>query len=434
MLNAENFLVENLGPCQINSPLMAANFIPDDCQVLYSADPKDNAEYHNNKQTPPAFEVAGARSQIFHDPAWCKAAILTAGGLCPGLNDVIKALTQTLEQYGVPVIYGIRYGYRGLNPTFKLNPVILNDSIVDSIHEAGGSILGSSRGSQPVEVMIETLLRMNINLLFCIGGDGTLRCAHDLHMEIKKRKLAISIVCIPKTIDNDIDYIDRSFGFQTAVHVATDFVSGAHAEANGAYNGVGLVKVMGRDSGFIAAYAALANSYANYCLVPESPFVLEGDEPNALLPHLERRLALKKHAVIIVAEGAGQNLFADANREKDASGNVLHKDIGILLRDEITRYFKERKIEISVKYFDPSYMIRSVPAKGTDAVLCQMLAQNAVHAAMAGRTDLVVGHWNDRYTLVPIKLATSRRKHIELNSPLWDSVKSSCCFYFTEYK
>ena len=418
-----DFKVERLGEPTLDSPLNGIDFVPDDANVAYFNDTRELAQDAKNG-TPCAFEQAGPRQKIFHDPAWSKAAILTAGGLCPGLNDVIKFLTKTLhQQYNVPVVYGIKYGYRGLNPAFKLEPVILQDEAVDDIHEAGGSILGSSRGRQDEKIMVDTLARMNINLLFCIGGDGTLRCAHDVAKEIRRRKLAISVVGIPKTIDNDICFIDKSFGFETAIYTSSLFITTAHNEAEGAYNGIGLIKVMGRDSGFIAAYATLANSHVTYCLVPEKPFTLEG--PNGLLPNLEQRLMQKHHAVIIVAEGAGQDLFQDQQQNKDASGNVLHQDIGLLLKDRINAYFKERKIEVNLKYFDPSYTIRSVAAHGTDAVFCTMLAQNAVHAAMSGRTDMVVGHWHDAFTHVPISLATSTRKKIDLNSQLWNSVCST---------
>ncbi|MBO5689325.1 MAG: ATP-dependent 6-phosphofructokinase, partial [Lentisphaeria bacterium] len=337
--------------------------------------------------------------------------------------DVIKFITRTLRtQYGVPVVYGIPYGYRGLNPEFKHEPVLLTEVDVDHIHEDGGTVLGSSRGRQPEKIMVDTLARMNINMLFCIGGDGTLRCAHDIATEVRRRNMAISVIGIPKTIDNDISFIDKSFGFETAVYTSSLFVTTAHNEAEGAYNGIGLVKVMGRDSGFIAAHATLANSHVTYCLVPEKSFVLDG--PDGLLQNLEKRLQTRHHAVIIVAEGAGQELFKEHVNNKDASGNILHQDIGLLLKERINAYFKERKMEVNLKYFDPSYTIRSVPAQGTDAVFCTMLAQNAVHAAMAGRTDMVVGHWHDAFTHVPIPLATSSRKKIDINGQLWNSVSS----------
>lgn len=423
-MKAEDFQISRLGNATIASPIQQIEFISDDAAVAYDADPNLLAQYLRHGKQIPAFEQAGPRAKIYHDPAWSKAAILTAGGLCPGLNDVIKFLTRTLRtQYGVPLVYGIRYGYRGLNPNHKLEPLLLDDANTDDIHESGGTILGSSRGAEDPAVMVDTLARMNINLLFCIGGDGTARGAHDIAQEAARRGLSISVIAIPKTIDNDIAFIDKSFGFETAVYMAGMFATGAHSEAKGAYNGIGLVKVMGRDSGFIAAYATLANTHVNYCLVPEDPFSLYEGE-HALLPSLERRLRERKHAVIIVSEGAGQHLFEEESSRRDKSGNVLHHNIGEFLQEKITAWGKEIKLDLSVKYFDPSYLIRSLPAHGTDAVFCEMLAQHAVHAAMAGRTDVVIGHWNDRFTHVPIPVATSSRKKIDINSSLWDSVKS----------
>ncbi len=423
-MDSSDFIVTSLGPAQIKSPVTKINFVRDDAKVSYATDVDELAAIVKSGRTIPGFEIAGPRENIFHDPAWSRAAILTAGGLCPGLNDVIKFLVLTLKrQYNVPIIYGIRYGYRGLNPKWGITPMQLTEENVDEIHETGGSILSSSRGQEDEKIMVDTLLRMNINILFCIGGDGTLRCAHAIAEEAKRRKCNISVIGIPKTIDNDISFIDRSFGFETAVYASGRFITDAHNEAKGAYNGIGLIKIMGRDSGFIAAYATLSNSNVNYCLVPENPFSLtEGD--NALLPNLERRMAKKHHAVIIVSEGAGQEFFADQPRNKDASGNILHKDIGIYLKDRINAYFKERNIEINLKYFDPSYSIRSGAARGTDAVFCSNLAQAAAHAAMLGRTDMVVGHWNDHITHVPIVLATRERKKIDVNSALWNSVRA----------
>lgn len=429
-MDIKDFEVGKLGECTINNPIRHADFIDDFQRVVYPAEIETIKQYSNDFDSLPSFETAGIRSKIFHDPAWSKAAIITAGGLCPGLNHVIKFLTRTLRaEYKIPVVYGIRYGYRGLIPDYHHEPIILTEDNVDDLHEAGGSILGSSRGRQDEEAMVDTLVRMNINLVFCIGGDGTLRCAHDIAQVIKKRKLAISIVGIPKTIDNDISFIDKSFGFETAVYSTGSFISAAHNEAKGAYNGIGLIKVMGRDSGFIAAYATLANSHINYCLIPEAPLILDGAGLDAFLPNLENRLNLKHHAVIIVAEGTGQNLFKNQERKKDASGNIMHNDIGLLLKDKIIEYFKNKDIEVNLKYFNPSYAIRSVPARGTDAVFCAMLAQNAVHAAMAGRTDIVIGHWHEHFTHVPITLATKQRRKIDLKSQLWNCVKSATWLY-----
>ena len=426
MLTVKDFQIPSLGAANIPSPLKDTAFVDDDERVVYHT---AEAQLRKELQSGPlSFEKAGARKTIFHDPARTRAAILTAGGLCPGLNDVIKSLTITLlTHYHVNGVYGIPYGYRGLNPANALLPMHLSADSVDSIHEQGGTILGSSRGHEESSVMVDTLLGLGINILFCIGGDGTARGAHDLTQEIARRHLPISVIAIPKTVDNDISFIDQSFGFSTAVRTAGGFITGAHNEAKGAFNGIGLIKVMGRDSGFIAAYASLANPYVNYCLIPEEKFTLR-EGPRALLPHLEQRLSRKHHAVIMVAEGAGQEFFADAPERRDASGNKLHNDIGVFLKGEIIRYFKERNIGINLKYFDPGYSIRSVQAEGEDAVFCSLLAQSAAHAGMAGKTDMMVGHWAGEFTHVPIPLATLSRKKVDLNGPLWNGVKTLLCF------
>ena len=426
MLKKADFLIPTLGDCTIKSPVTEQTFVSDEETVAYFTDFNDMKPYLDRGEEVPTFEHAGPRKMIFHNPAWSRAAILTAGGLCPGLNEVIKFLTISLSRdYGVHDIYGIRYGYRGLNPDRNLAPIRLTPELVDDIHDKGGSILGSSRGAEDTDVLVDSLKRLGVNLLFCIGGDGTSRCAHEIAQKLVKRQMPISVVAIPKTIDNDISFIDKSFGFSTAVRTAGEFVSGAHNEAKGAYNGLSLIKVMGRDSGFIAAYTALANPYVNYCLIPEDPFSLDGsDGTKALLPHLLDRMNRKHHAVIIVAEGAGQNLIADRERQKDASGNILHEDIGGFLKNNIRAYFKERNIELNLKYFDLGYTIRSVRAEGEDAVFCAMLAQSAAHAAMAGKTDVMVGHWSGKFTHVPIGLATRQRKKLDLRTPLWACVQS----------
>ena len=411
-----------MGECRISSPVHHHEFIQDGERILITENENYLRELAEKLGHTPTFERAGPLERIFHDPSWTRVGIVTAGGLCPGLNNVIKGLVEILSfDYGVKSIFGIRYGYAGLNPDFGYEPIMLNPDNVDTIHELGGTILGSSRGQQPTEIIVDTLVRMNINVLFCIGGDGSLRCARDIGEECMRRGLKISVVGIPKTIDNDLHFIGRSFGFETAVAAAGNVIRNAHVEAKGTAGGVGLVKLMGRDSGFIAAYASIANPVVNFCLVPEMAFALEG--PNGILTALENRFrAGKTHAVVVVAEGAGQDLILGEPERRDASGNVLKKDIGEFLKRKISEYMKMKGIKSSVKYFDPSYTIRSVPAQGTDAIRCYMLARNAVHAAMGGRTNCVVGNLGESYCLVPIKLATIERQTISLKSDLWRSV------------
>ena len=414
-----NLSIETVGKGTLKSPMKGIQFVSEEDRVGLTTDVKRIEEFYKKKIAVPSLEAAGPRETIFHDPAWTRAGIVTCGGLCPGLNNVIKGLVQVLWfAYGVRNIFGIPYGYRGLNPQYGYPPITLNPDVVDSIQEDGGTILGSSRGMQDPGTMVYTLMRLNINVLFCIGGDGTLRGAHAIAEEIKKRRQPISVIGIPKTIDNDLNLIDKTFGFETAVLSATDVITSAHNEANGAFNGLGLVKLMGRDSGFIAAYAALATTVVNFCLVPEVPFTLEG-----LFKALESRYSSgKTHAVIVVAEGAGQELFKDKEERRDASGNILKNDIGEFLTEKINEHFKKVGKEVNIKYFDPSYMVRSIPAKGTDAIFCFQLAESAVHAGMAGKTDMVVGSMNGMFTHVPIEYAVSERKKIDPNGTLWHAV------------
>jgi 6-phosphofructokinase 1 len=417
-----DFSIDDLGVGTIQNTLVGQQFVDDSAKVIICSNAQKVTKAVLDGITIPSFQKAGPREKLFHDPSWSRAAIVTCGGLSPGLNDVIKGLVETLWfEYGVQNIFGIPYGYKGLNPENKLAPIILNPDVVDTIHESGGTILGSSRGAQPIGVMVDTLQRLNINMLFTIGGDGTLRGAHEIAEEIKRRRMPVSVIGVPKTIDNDLQFTDRTFGFETAVSATHEIITSAHMEAKGAYDGIALVKLMGRDSGFIAAHASLANSVVNFCLIPELEFTLEGE--NGLLQALDKRFSCgKTHAVIVVAEGAGQHLFNGVQERKDASGNILKNDIGELLKNSIHNHFAQKDREISIKYFDPSYYIRSVPSRGSDAIFCAQLSQMAVHAAMAGKTDMVVGHWFDEFTHVPIEMATKDRRRLDTEGSLWKAV------------
>jgi 6-phosphofructokinase 1 len=345
--------------------------------------------------------------------------LVTCGGLCPGLNDIIRSIVLELYHiYGVRNIYGICYGLEGFIPKYGHKVMDLGPSSVSNILDMGGSILGSSRGPQDIDEIVDCLERMNIGILFAIGGDGTLKGARAIAEEIGKRGLKISVIGIPKTIDNDISYVDASFGFETAVSEARTAIQSAHNEAVAARNGIGLVKLMGRESGFIAAYATLSNNDVNFCLIPEKSFTLEGFF-DALKVRLERR----GHAVIVVGEGAGQDLVG-LNGVKDPSGNIRLGDVGIFLRDEIRKYFKTAEMQVDLKYIDPSYTIRSMPANPRDSSFCLQLGHNAVHAAMSGRTNMLVGFWKREFTHVPIDLAVSGRKKINPDGRFWSTVLS----------
>jgi 6-phosphofructokinase 1 len=415
-----DFEVQNLGEVQHPSPMKSRCFCDRYERILYHSSFDEIKQRIADKIEPLSFEVAGPHQKIFFDPASIACGIVTCGGLCPGTNDVIRAIVMSLHHhYGVENIYGFRYGYEGLVKSYGHKPLKLTTELVSRIGESGGTILGSSRGHQAPADIVATLSELGIGILFTIGGDGTLRGAGKIAEEIARQGKTIGVIGIPKTIDNDISYLQTTFGFETAVSEARRSTYAAHTEALGARNGIGLVKLMGRDSGFIAAYTALADCQVNYCLIPEAPFTLPG-----LLADLEKRIRLRGHAVIVVAEGAGQELMA-ASGQYDASGNNILTDIGVFLKEKIISYFSGINLEMTLKYIDPSYTIRSQPANPHDATFCLSLGQNAAHAGMAGRTNMVVGFWNHQFVHVPIALATSARKKIDPIGRLWSSVISS---------
>ncbi len=412
--------IASLGSGHFDSPLrhfggVEVPFKTDGDRVLF-----DHLEGAHENSAAMTFEVAGPRERLFFDPSRTTAAIVTCGGLCPGLNDIIRGLVmQCHYRYGVTKTYGFRYGYEGLIPSYGHSPMLLKPESVAQIHQFGGTILGTSRGPQDIGQMVDLLEEMSIDLFFVVGGDGTLRGAAEIAKEIERRGLKKAVVGIPKTIDNDIQFLDKSFGFETAFAAAVQAVKCAHIEATGSINGVGLLRLMGRDSGFIACYAALAGSNVDFVLIPEVEFQLDGER--GLLEALRYRLAKRKSAVIVVAEGAGQNLAASSSAT-DASGNKKLGDIGLLLRDRINAFFKERRMECNLKYIDPSYIVRSVPANPQDNVYCSQLAQHAVHAAMAGKTGMLVGRWHGTFVHLPLELVTGGRRKVGASSELWHAV------------
>jgi 6-phosphofructokinase 1 len=430
-----------LGPCTHPSPLAdrlsqaAIHYVGKADRVLLNDRLSEVMEHEAELGATPAFELAGPRHQLYFDPAELRCGIVTCGGLCPGLNNVIRGIVLELTQgYGVNHVLGFRYGYEGLVRRHGHGPVRLNPTTVADIHQQGGTALGTSRGHQDPKEMVDRLEELQIGVLFVIGGDGTIRGAMNMVEEIERRGLDIGIIGIPKTIDNDIHFIDRSFGFETAFSSAVDVIRSAHAEATGAKNGIGVVKLMGRHSGFIACHAALASTDVDAVLIPEQSVRLEGK--NGLFEYLTAKLDAQSHAVLVVAEGAGQELcsppVADSAQtaggdplSTDASGNTRLADIGVVLRDRIVTHFKQKRMNVTLKYIDPSYHIRSVPASPADSVYCWNMARNAVHAAMAGNTSMLIGRWHGRFVHVPMQLATRYRKQVDMSGDLFASVCES---------
>ena len=418
--------ITTLGEPLFDSPL--SSHISDKARVLFNVviDP----------DAPPTeellLEVAGPREKIFFDPKKTRAGIVTCGGLCPGLNNVIRSLVLELHHgYGVREILGFVDGYQGLDPWRGSEPIPLTPEFVEDIHKEGGSVLNTSRGPVDVSVAVDNLIRRKVNILFVVGGDGTQRGGAAIYKEASQRGHALAVVGVPKTIDNDVAFVSRTFGYLTAVEEATKAIDCAHTEAHSVHNGISIVKIMGRHAGFIAAGATVASQDVNFTLVPEVPFVLDGED--GFLAALEKRVVDRAHAVVLVAEGAGQHLMEGGTDERDASGNIKLKDIGQFLRDKIDAHFKAKSIPFAMRYIDPSYLVRSVPASAEDAILCDFFARNAVHAAMAGKTGLVIGYQHGKFTHVPVELLTKEQKTLDLNGPAWLGVLASTGQNFAQF-
>lgn len=423
-ITARDVAIKDLGRCRLPSPALAhlgegaMHFVGEADKVLVNDRLSQLPTSPELLRQLPAFELAGPRNRVFFDPSKARAGIVTCGGLCPGLNNVIRGLVLELWfGYGVKRITGFRYGYEGMIARGR-TPEPLTPDTVSHIHHQGGTILGSSRGGQAPEKLVDTLEALGLDMLFVIGGDGTIRGAMQIGAEIERRGLPIGVVGVPKTIDNDIHFIDRSFGFESAYSAAVEVIRAARVEATGARDGIGLVKLMGRHSGFVACNAALASTDVDLVLIPEVPMQLEGE--SGVLRYIERVLDRQGHAVIVVAEGAAQDLLAEGGADK--SGNTKLGDVGVFLRDRITQHFRQEERDVTLKYIDPSYAIRSVPASPSDSVYCWNMARNAVHAAMAGNTEMLIGRWHGRFVHVPMPLATRSRKQVDPGDDVWTSV------------
>lgn len=424
--------VPSLGAPAFASPLRAwgpeggvvGRFVADGTWVRWRVEVGPEAGWPDGPHEDLCFEKAGPRARIFFDPPRTRAAVVTCGGLSPGLNNVIRSLFLELKfNYGLGEMLGIREGYRGLDPAVGKPPIVLTHEFVDDIHKEGGTVLASSRGQRDVGTMVDFLVDRQIDILFCVGGDGTQRGAHEIGLEVTRRGRSIAVIGIPKTIDNDVAYCTRTFGYVTAVEEATRVLQLAHVEAKGAPRGIGLVKLMGRDAGYIVCGAVLGSQEVNFALVPEVPFSLDGE--TGLLAALERRMDERDHAVIAVAEGAGQHLFDTAERGgpgRDASGNPGRHDVGTHLKERITAHFDRLGKPVAMKYFDPSYIIRSCPPDTDDSVLCDHLARRAAHAAMAGKTGIVVSYLNENFVHVPISMVVSAKRRVPRDGELWASV------------
>jgi 6-phosphofructokinase 1 len=428
-LRPDDVAIDILGRCLLPSPVAdrlgarGVHFVGAAEKVLLDDRVSSLAQAGADLAAQPGFELAGPRDKIFFDPRTVRCGIVTCGGLAPGLNNVVRGIVLELwAGYGVRQIFGFRFGYEGVIARYGHVPLMLTPESVAHIHHEGGTVLGTSRGSQAPSELVDNLEANGIGILFVIGGDGSMNGAMRVCAEVARRGLRIGVVGVPKTIDNDVQFIDRSFGFVSAYSAAVDVIRSARIEAMAASNGIGLVKLMGRHSGFLACQAALASTEADLVLIPEVPITLDGDA--GVFACIERILARKGHAVIVAAEGAAQELIAEQlpGEARDKSGNAKLKDVGVFLRDRIVAHFRERGRETTVKYIDPSYAIRSIPACPSDSVYCWNMARNAVHAGMAGNTAMLIGRWHGRFVHVPMALAVRQSRRVDTDGDLWMSV------------
>ncbi|KAG5558281.1 hypothetical protein RHGRI_008269 [Rhododendron griersonianum] len=461
------------------------------------------------------FRRAGPRERVYFKSEEVRACIVTCGGLCPGINTVIREIVCGLNyMYGIDNILGIEGGYRGF---YSKNTMQLTPKVVNDIHKRGGTFLQTSRGGHDTNKIVDNIHDRGINQVYIIGGDGTQKGAaaiykvlnsinmilflsyslfarsvpckmlnvHTFVKEVAKRGLQVAVAGIPKTIDNDIavksyqpfpyfvvvrsmhasnvnlkaelqnfdnlcslkfgcefmgifitigsnilnlfQVIDKSFGFDTAVEEAQRAINAAHVEVESVENGVGIVKLMGRYSGFIAMFATLASRDVDCCLIPESHFYLEGQ--GGLFEFIEQRVKENGHMVIVLAEGAGQEYLSQSMHpvdEKDASGNRLLLDVGLWLTQKIKDHFTNvRKMAINLKYIDPTYMIRAIPSNASDNIYCTLLAQSAVHGAMAGYTGFTVGPVNSRHAYIPISRVTETHNVVKVTDRMWARLLAS---------
>jgi len=389
------------------------HFVNPDELVMGHIITNDSKQAARDSETANGCFRANATRHIYWDPKDVRAAIVTCGGLCPGLNSVVRELTDCLyNEYGVKDILGMRGGYHGLSNPEELTPMYLTPKIVNEIHMKGGSVLMAGRGGNDCIRIVDKLKERDINMLFVVGGDGTQSGAHALFLEARKRKMPISIVGVPKSIDNDVMYFDKTFGFESAVAEAVSVIRGSFVEATSANRAVSIVKLMGRDAGFVSMYAAVASNLVDLCLIPEVDVKLQD-----VLAYVDKVLAQKGYMVVAVAEGAGQNFVESEG--VDPTGHTKYGDVGVFLRDAINEHLKRSDDGGRSFYFDPSYMIRAVPANPIDHIFCSRLSRDAVHTAMRGYTGVCVGPIHNIIIIMPMNNIASRQKTVNVHRNMW---------------
>ena len=434
--------VELLGPLTVPNPASEESvglYRTPEARKTVTADMDVIAQFQARAQPVPAFLEAGPRRMLFHEPQSVRAVVVTSGGLAPGLNCVVHGIvTRHWNTYGVNAarrggIFGIYDGFVGLyNKPLDKTPASLRPEITEPWLDRGGSMLGARRFHEQelgelADQITANLALNDINILYVIGGDGSLKVAHEIAQRAKARN--ISVVGIPKTMDNDVLWVWQSFGFNTAVQKAAEVVNTMHAEAESTRR-VGLIELFGAESGFVAANATLASGHVDLVLVPEIFLALCPQQCEALLDrfieYLSQTVRSKEraHAIVVLAEGVGE-LFKQ--RQVKLGGQpVSGKNFAGELRDFLQGGLKDplgRVVDVFVN--QPRHNIRAVPANAYDQIYCARLGALAVDNALAGYTDVMVSQWLTEYVLVPLELVALGKKSIPPGGMFWKQVVSS---------
>lgn len=383
---------------------------------------------------PPSFPEAGPRKELCFDPHRVKAAVVTTGGLAPGLNSVVHSIvdrhfnTYELNETLGGAVYGIYDGFRGLRDCAS-NSTTLNPKVTLDWLRQGGSNLGSIRFRDPqgekhlVDEIAKSITQMAIDILYVIGGDGSQLIAHKVAQAVP----SISVLGVPKTMDNDVLWVRESFGFDTTVEQATHAINALHFEAQSTRR-VGLLQFFGAESGFVAANAALASGQVDLVLIPEAFNNLSDEQLQhywkMLLGHLDdrvKRQAHMPHAIVVVAEGVETALVQQKSRKLGRKGDFLE-----LLKQDIAGKVRDRRgrcLEIFVN--EPRHYIRSGAANAHDQIFCERLGALAVDNGLAGYTNCMVSHWLTEYVLVPLELVVQGQKSIQTSGMFWRQVETS---------
>lgn len=410
-----------------------------------------------------------------------QVGVLVSGGIAPGINAVIKGIVDRHTLYSNHAkenddtsydleIIGYRDGFSGL---LSGSHIKLNRKKVRDFANKGGSLLGTSRyhplldlddpgkRDSAVRDIISNL--KDIDILYVIGGDGSMRAAHmiwtraqRMHAEGEASKL--SVVAIPKTMDNDILWVWQSFGFMSAVEKAKQFVLQLHTEASSNPR-LGIMQLFGSDSGFVVTHAALASGVCDYVLIPEADFSMEvlcefikkklksrykrgqdGKSPFGMILMAETAIprdginspgckyiddpdvGLEKEEKIAI-----EKFIADGRRVQGQTQDALRrggiKIISRVVQKEI-RQMKPGQYWEKFRVFtnEPRHLIRAIDPSVQDVIFGQRMGTLAVDNAMAGYTDFMISQWLTEYVLVPLKLVVLGRKRVPQKGIFWKSV------------